>query len=82
MGEIIYELNNNINANNFPEFEYAEAIDKNDLKKNNIIALLSHDDPLMEDFLTHQSSLTANSGFITTRIIRWFIPCPILYQTA
>jgi hypothetical protein len=50
MGEIIFELNNNINANNFPEFEYSEGIDKSDLKKNNIIALLSHDDPLMEDF--------------------------------
>jgi hypothetical protein len=50
MGEIIYELNNNINANNFPEFEYSDGIDKNELKKNNIIALLSHDDPLMEDF--------------------------------
>jgi hypothetical protein len=50
MGEIIYELNNNINANNFPEFEYSDGIDKNELKKNNIIALLSHDDPLMDDF--------------------------------
>jgi len=50
MGEIIYELNNNINANNFPEFMYAEQMDKNELKKNNIIALLSHDDPLMKDF--------------------------------
>jgi hypothetical protein len=50
MGEIIYELNNNINANNFPEFEYSNEIDKSELKKNNIIALLSHDDPLMDDF--------------------------------
>lgn len=50
MGEIIYELNNNINANNFPVFEYSEGMDKNELKKNNIIALLSHDDPLMDDF--------------------------------
>ena len=50
MGEIIYELNNNINANNFPEFEYSNAMDKNDLKRNNIIALLSHDDKLMDDF--------------------------------
>ncbi|MGF7081103.1 cellulose biosynthesis cyclic di-GMP-binding regulatory protein BcsB [Mucilaginibacter sp. UYCu711] len=50
MGEIIFELNNNINANNFPEFEYSDSIDPNDLKKNNIIALLSHDDPLMGDF--------------------------------
>jgi hypothetical protein len=29
MGEIIYELNNNINANNFPEFVYSD-----DLKNN------------------------------------------------
>jgi len=50
MGEIIYELNNNINANNFPEFLYSEQVDKNELKKNNIIALLSQDDPLMNDF--------------------------------
>ena len=50
MGEIIYELNNNINANNFPEFMYAEDVDKNELKKNNIIALLAHDDPLMKNF--------------------------------
>jgi hypothetical protein len=50
MGEIIYELNNNINANNFPEFEYSDQIDKSELKKNNIIALLSHDDPLMNEF--------------------------------
>ncbi|MGZ3755827.1 MAG: cellulose biosynthesis cyclic di-GMP-binding regulatory protein BcsB [Mucilaginibacter sp.] len=50
MGEIIYELNNNINANNFPEFEYSDNMDKNDLKRNNIIALLAHDDKLMDDF--------------------------------
>ncbi|HEY0245221.1 MAG TPA: cellulose biosynthesis cyclic di-GMP-binding regulatory protein BcsB [Mucilaginibacter sp.] len=50
MGEIMYELNNNINANNFPEFMYSEQLGKNDLKKNNIIALLSHDDKLMDDF--------------------------------
>lgn len=48
MGEIIYELNNNINANNFPEFMYSDDIVANpsELKKNNIIALLSKDDPL------------------------------------
>jgi hypothetical protein len=48
MGEIIYELNNNINANNFPEFMYSDDIIANpsELKKNNIIALLSKDDPL------------------------------------
>ncbi|RYU86231.1 hypothetical protein EWM62_18670 [Mucilaginibacter terrigena] len=48
MGEIIYELNNNINANNFPEFMYSEDLINNpsELKKNNIIALLAKDDPL------------------------------------
>jgi hypothetical protein len=48
MGEIIYELNNNINANNFPEFMYSEDVIANlsELKKNNIIALLAKDDPL------------------------------------
>jgi hypothetical protein len=52
MGEIIYELNNNINANNFPQFEYSETImeNKSDLKRNNIIALLSRNDPLMDQF--------------------------------
>lgn len=50
MGEIIYELNNNINANNFPEFVYSSDIPSADLKKYNIIALLSKDDPLLKDF--------------------------------
>ncbi|GGH16305.1 hypothetical protein GCM10007352_25610 [Mucilaginibacter phyllosphaerae] len=52
MGEIIYELNNNINANNFPEFIYSSDIAStpSELKKNNIIALLSKDDPLMKEF--------------------------------
>ncbi|MFD0765717.1 cellulose biosynthesis cyclic di-GMP-binding regulatory protein BcsB [Mucilaginibacter lutimaris] len=52
MGEIIYELNNNINANNFPEFIYSDDIAKtpSELKKNNIIALLAKDDPLMNEF--------------------------------
>lgn len=50
LGEIIYELNNNINANNFPEFTYSGDMDVNDLKKNHIIALLSADDPLMKEF--------------------------------
>ena len=52
MGEIIYELNNNINANNFPEFMYSGDIANapSELKKNNIIALLSKDDPLMKQF--------------------------------
>jgi hypothetical protein len=50
MGEIIYELNNNINANNFPEFVYSDAIPAADLKKYNIIALLSKNDKLLNDF--------------------------------
>ncbi|MBD1367556.1 cellulose biosynthesis cyclic di-GMP-binding regulatory protein BcsB [Mucilaginibacter sp. ZT4R22] len=50
MGEIIYELNNNINANNFPEFVYSSDVPAADLKKNNIIALLSKDDPMFKEF--------------------------------
>lgn len=50
MGEIIYELNNNINANNFPEFIYSDQIEPSELKKNNIIALLSKDDKLLDNF--------------------------------
>jgi hypothetical protein len=50
VGEIIYELNNNINANNFPEFVYSDNIPENDLKKYNIIALLSKDDKLFSQF--------------------------------
>ncbi len=50
IGEIIYELNNNINANNFPEFVYSDAIPAGDLKKYNIIALLDKNDPLMNEF--------------------------------
>ena len=50
LGEIIYELNNNINANNFPEFVYSDDLDRSDLKKNNIVALLSKDDRIMDDF--------------------------------
>ncbi|QEC75839.1 cellulose biosynthesis cyclic di-GMP-binding regulatory protein BcsB [Mucilaginibacter ginsenosidivorax] len=50
LGEIIYELNNNINANNFPEFVYSEEIPPGDLKKYNIIALLSKNDKLMGEF--------------------------------
>lgn len=47
LGEIIYELNNNINANNFPEFVYSDQVTTNDLKKYNIVALLSQHDPLL-----------------------------------
>jgi hypothetical protein len=50
MGEIIYELNNNINANNFPEFVYSDNVTPADLKKYNIVALLSQNDPLMAYF--------------------------------
>jgi hypothetical protein len=50
MGEIIFELNNNINANNFPEFVYSKDVDVNDLKKYNIIALLSKEDKLVNEF--------------------------------
>ncbi len=50
MGEIIYELNNNINSNNFPEFVYSDQIQAADLKKYNIIALLSQHDQLMALF--------------------------------
>jgi hypothetical protein len=50
MGEIIYELNNNINSNNFPEFVYSDSVTPADLKKYNIVALLSQNDPLMAYF--------------------------------
>jgi hypothetical protein len=50
MGEIIYELNNNINANNFPEFIYSENFNGSDLKKYNVVALLDKNDGLMGQF--------------------------------
>src|SRR6201996_8717751 len=50
MGEIIYELNNNINSNNFPEFVYSDGFQSSDLKKYNVVALLAKDDPLMNEF--------------------------------
>jgi len=50
VGEIIYELNNNINANNFPEFSYSDQVPEGDLKKYNIIALLDKTDPLLDKF--------------------------------
>ncbi len=50
VGEIIYELNNNINSNNFPEFVYSDDIPPGDLKKYNIIALLDKDDKLLKEF--------------------------------
>jgi len=50
LGEIIYELNNNINGNNFPEFAYSDDVTAADLKKYNIVALLSQLDPLIKKF--------------------------------
>jgi hypothetical protein len=50
IGEIIYELNNNINSNNFPEFVYSDKVSASDLKSFNIIALLDKDDPLLHNF--------------------------------
>jgi hypothetical protein len=50
VGEIIYELNNNLHADNFPDFVYSDQLDKSILKKNNIIALLEKDDPIMSEF--------------------------------
>jgi hypothetical protein len=50
IGEIVYELNNNINANNFPEFVYSDDITPADLKKYNIVALLSQYDQIMNAF--------------------------------
>lgn len=48
MGEIIYELNNNINANNFPDFVYSDDMSVADLKKYNIVALLSRHDQFLD----------------------------------
>lgn len=50
MGEIIYELNNNINSNNFPEFVYSDDIKDPDLKRYNIVALLSQHDQILDKF--------------------------------
>ena len=50
MGEVIYELNNNINANNFPEFVYSDDVQPADLKQYNIVAILSHNDKIMDQF--------------------------------
>ncbi|HWD89049.1 MAG TPA: cellulose biosynthesis cyclic di-GMP-binding regulatory protein BcsB [Mucilaginibacter sp.] len=48
LGEIVYELNNNINSNNFPEFKYSNDVSESDLKKYNIVALLSQNDQFMD----------------------------------
>lgn len=50
VGEVIYELNNNLNSNNFPEFAYSDEVSEGDLKKYNIVALLDKDDQLMSKF--------------------------------
>lgn len=50
MGEIIYEMNNNINSNNFPEFVYSDDMKDADLKKYNIVALLSQNDQILDKF--------------------------------
>jgi hypothetical protein len=47
---VVYELNNNINANNFPDFVYSDAVPEGDLKKYNIVALLDKDDALINKF--------------------------------
>ncbi|MDB5006192.1 MAG: hypothetical protein JWQ84_2858 [Mucilaginibacter sp.] len=49
VGEVIYELNNNINANNFPQFLYSDQVPGGELKKYNIIAILDKDDQLLKD---------------------------------
>ncbi|MDF2430725.1 MAG: hypothetical protein JWP44_356, partial [Mucilaginibacter sp.] len=49
VGEVIYELNNNINANNFPQFLYSDQVPGGELKKYNIIAILDKDDQLLKE---------------------------------
>lgn len=60
-GEIIYELNNNINSNNFPDFVYSEQVTDADLKKYNIIALLDRNDELISKF--KEAPINFNSNF-------------------
>jgi len=50
LGEVVFELNNNINSNNFPDFAYSDEIPAGDLRKYNIIAFLDKDDKLMNEF--------------------------------
>jgi hypothetical protein len=50
IGEIIYELNNNLRGDNFPDIVYSDKYDKGVLKKNNIVGILAKDDPIMNDF--------------------------------
>lgn len=66
IGEIIYELNNNINSNNFPEFAYSSDVPDGDLKKYNIIALLSKDDGLLKKFPDAPISFEQNFRIYST----------------
>ncbi|MDO3645081.1 MAG: cellulose biosynthesis cyclic di-GMP-binding regulatory protein BcsB [Mucilaginibacter sp.] len=66
IGEIIYELNNNINSNNFPEFAYSSDVPDGDLKKYNIIALLSKDDQLLKKFPDAPISFEQNFRIYST----------------
>lgn len=61
MGEVVYELNNNINANNFPIFQYSSDVKTGDIKKYNLIALLTRDDKLMDEF--PDAPITFNKDF-------------------
>lgn len=61
MGEVVYELNNNINANNFPIFQYSDDVKTADIKKYNLIALLTRDDKLMGEF--PDAPITFNKDF-------------------
>ena len=63
MGEVIYELNNNINANNFPEFVYSKDFKDNDLKKYNVVAFLSRDDKFLNDNTFPDAPIKFNKKF-------------------
>jgi len=49
-GEIVYDLNDNINSHVFPEFAYSDGLTDDDLRNYNIIALLDKDDKLLGRF--------------------------------
>jgi hypothetical protein len=63
MGEVIYELNNNINANNFPTFVYSKDFSGNDLKKYNVVAFLSRNDKFMNDQNFPDAPIKFNKDF-------------------
>ncbi len=63
IGEIVYELNNNINSNNFPEFSYSDGINSTDLKKYNVIALLDKDDKFLNDNFKSDAPIRFNQNF-------------------